>query len=49
MGVSDKSGVCQAKDCPKHGKPLEECSCTDGKHYGRQNKKATGTSADSSK
>ena len=31
-GVSDKPGVCQAKDCPKHGQPLEECNCADGKH-----------------
>ncbi|MFA6365441.1 MAG: hypothetical protein WCW78_03510 [Candidatus Paceibacterota bacterium] len=35
-GVSDKPGVCQTKICPKHGKPLEECDCTDGKHYGKQ-------------
>ena len=42
MGVSDKPGVCQATDCPKHGKPLEECSCKDGKHNGRQDKKGAG-------
>lgn len=38
-GVSDTLGVCQAQNCPKHGKPLEECDCTDGKHYGRENDK----------
>ena len=31
-GVSDKPGVCQAEGCPKHGQPLTECNCTDGKH-----------------
>lgn len=33
-GVSDKKGVCQAGDCPKHGKPLSKCSCGDGRHAG---------------
>lgn len=36
MGVSDKPGLCQAKNCPKHKHPLELCDCKDGKHYGRQ-------------
>jgi len=31
-GVSDSPGTCQAKDCASHGKPLEACSCEDGKH-----------------
>jgi hypothetical protein len=31
-GVSETPGVCQAEDCPKHGKPLTECNCTDGTH-----------------
>ncbi len=35
-GVSEKPGVCQAKECLKHEKPLESCDCSDGKHYGRQ-------------
>ncbi len=35
-GVSDTPGVCNAEDCVKHGEPLQECSCTDGKHEGMQ-------------
>ena len=35
-GVSDVSGTCQAKDCPKHEETLQSCECADGKHYGRQ-------------
>lgn len=31
-GISDESGVCQAKDCPKVGQPLSECTCVDEKH-----------------
>ena len=31
-GVSEKEGTCQAIACPKFGKPLEKCDCTDGKH-----------------
>lgn len=31
-GVSDTPGICQAEDCPKHGQPLIECNCEDGKH-----------------
>ena len=31
-GVSETTGVCQAEDCPDHGKPLKECGCSDGKH-----------------
>ncbi|MEK7107547.1 MAG: hypothetical protein AAB899_05175 [Patescibacteria group bacterium] len=31
-GVSGKPGTCGAKTCPKHGKPLTECDCGDGKH-----------------
>lgn len=38
-GISDKPGVCQAKNCPKHNHPLELCDCKDGKHYGRQKTK----------
>ncbi len=33
-GASDKPGVCQAETCPKKGKPLLECNCGDGGHYG---------------
>ena len=33
-GVSDKPGVCQAADCPKHGQPLTQCGCEGGKHGG---------------
>ncbi len=38
MGVAEKPGACQAPNCPRNGYPLELCDCTDGKHYGRQNK-----------
>jgi hypothetical protein len=31
-GVAETSGTCKAEDCPNHGEPLEECSCTDGAH-----------------
>ena len=31
-GVSDTPGTCQAKTCPKHGKPLTECDCSDARH-----------------
>ncbi len=31
-GVSDVPGTCQAQECSNHGKQLEECNCTDGKH-----------------
>ncbi len=31
-GVSDKPGVCQAKTCKKHLKPLINCTCTDSIH-----------------
>lgn len=31
-GVSDKPGNCGAPTCAKHGKPLTECDCVDGKH-----------------
>lgn len=27
-----KPGVCQDVNCPKHGKPLDECGCADNKH-----------------
>ncbi|MBT3539266.1 hypothetical protein HOF40_03545 [Candidatus Parcubacteria bacterium] len=26
-GISQEPGICQAPDCPMHGKPLVECSC----------------------
>ncbi|MDO8536754.1 MAG: hypothetical protein Q7R94_00720 [bacterium] len=48
-GVSDKPGVCEAQDCPKHGKPLEECDCVGGKHYGKQDGGDLGAHAKSSK
>ncbi|OGZ93997.1 MAG: hypothetical protein A3H69_02425 [Candidatus Sungbacteria bacterium RIFCSPLOWO2_02_FULL_47_9] len=35
-GVSPRAGVCQAKDCPNYGKPLEKCACDDDKHHGKQ-------------
>ena len=31
-GVSDEPKVCQSPDCGKHGQPLKECNCADGKH-----------------
>lgn len=32
-GVSlDDDANCQAVDCPKHGKPLQLCTCSDEKH-----------------
>jgi len=31
-GVSNVPGVCQAEDCPDHGKSLKECDCADGGH-----------------
>jgi len=31
-GVSKDPGICQTDSCPKHGLPLEECSCTDNTH-----------------
>ncbi len=31
-GVSETPGTCQAETCPKHGQPLTECECADGKH-----------------
>lgn len=37
-GVSDVPGTCQAKECSKHGHPLEPCDCKDGRHEGRQMK-----------
>jgi len=40
-GVSETPGVCQAEGCPNHGKPLEECSCTDGLH-GKENEGGEG-------
>ncbi|MEK7513252.1 MAG: hypothetical protein AAB601_03575 [Patescibacteria group bacterium] len=33
-GVLDRPGVCGAPECPAHGQPLEECDCTDDRHYG---------------
>ena len=35
-GMSDKHGLCQAKDCPSHNEPLDTCDCIDGKHHNRQ-------------
>ena len=34
-GVSNTPGTCQAKTCPKYGKLLSECNCSDGKHKPR--------------
>ncbi len=31
-GMSEKNGVCEAPMCLKHGLPLKECNCADGKH-----------------
>ncbi len=33
-GISETPGVCQAGDCPRHGKPLLECDCVNGAHQG---------------
>ena len=37
-GISEKAGVCQSPTCSKHGQPLSECDCSDGKH-GKDEKK----------
>lgn len=31
-GVSPKSGVCQAENCPLHKQSLRACECEDGTH-----------------
>ncbi len=31
-GESERSGVCEAKNCTKESQPLAACNCTDGKH-----------------
>ena len=31
-GVSNKPGVCDTSGCTDFGRPLEKCSCQDGKH-----------------
>ena len=33
-GVLNVPGTCQAKNCPKYTKPLQECACKDGIHHG---------------
>jgi hypothetical protein len=33
-GVSEVPCNCGAETCTKHGLPLRECSCEDGKHNG---------------
>ena len=38
--VTDNPSSCMASDCPKNGEPLEECSCEDDQHEGRQAAKA---------
>ncbi len=40
MGKSEVVGVCGVETCPKHGAPLEECTCVDGKHFGKQDQDA---------
>lgn len=42
-GKSEVAGVCGAETCPKHGVPLEECTCADGKHFGKQDQDASAT------
>jgi hypothetical protein len=32
QGVAADPGVCMMSSCPKHGLPLKECNCEDGKH-----------------
>lgn len=39
-GISEKPGVCQSQTCSKHGVPLMECDCRDGKHGGNEKKPA---------
>jgi hypothetical protein len=39
-GVSEVAKTCGAETCPKHGDPLTPCDCTDGKHYGKQDRDA---------
>ncbi|MFA6354282.1 MAG: hypothetical protein WCX12_01195 [Candidatus Paceibacterota bacterium] len=36
-GVSEKQGVCQAKDCERNGEALEECDCQNGAHHRSEN------------
>lgn len=31
-GVAEAAGVCETMNCPKEGKPLTECNCSDGNH-----------------
>ena len=38
-GASEKPGVCQSQMCSKHGQPLSECECPDGKHGKKDEKK----------
>jgi hypothetical protein len=33
-GVSTVPGICMSLNCASHLHNLEECDCTDGKHYG---------------
>lgn len=33
-GVSEHPGVCQDKECPNYGKPLEMCDCPNDWHKG---------------
>ncbi len=32
-GVSEMPGVCEAEGCPKQWELLDECDCTDGRHF----------------
>jgi len=32
QGVSDMEGICQNEFCSRYHQPLEQCTCTDGRH-----------------
>jgi len=38
-GSSDIPGVCEAKECERHGEELKECSCKNGFHRDDEKKR----------
>ncbi len=46
-GSAKEPGVCQSEECLNYGQPMEECDCTDGKHYmGEEEHSSSSTSDD---
>jgi hypothetical protein len=41
-GESDTAGLCQAAFCAKFAEPLENCNCTDWKHFAAFDNKEIG-------